>query len=145
MRKFIIASLLVVSNSAFACIASENIDIYFDENNSSISNSEVVRVASWVVEQKIYYANHATEENTFISGHAEEAEHMPKDLAKARLQAGYDLLKKLHFLRGAVRASARVYSHHDVDNGRRVEISFLPECPNKCCTGTNLAPAPKAR
>ena len=145
MRKFIIGLLLVASNSAFACIASENLDIYFNENSPVIPNSEVVRVANWVAEQKVYYANHTTGEETLISGHAEESEHTPQDLAKSRLQAGQALLAQLGFLRGTVRASTRVYAHDDVDNGRRVEISFLPECPNKCCMGPNLNPAPKSQ
>lgn len=49
------------------------------------------------------------------------------------MQSAYALLKQFGFLRGTIKTSARVYSHEDVDNGRRVEISFLPDCPNKCC------------
>ncbi|KAG8150716.1 hypothetical protein [Burkholderia catarinensis] len=135
MHKIIIGLLLVASNSTFACTASENFDIYFDINSSVIQNSEVVRVANRVADIKNYYANHATGEATLISGHAEESERLPQELAKSRLQAGRELLEQLGFLRGTVRASTRVYSHDDVDNGRRVEISFLPDCPNKCCTG----------
>ncbi|UVE68747.1 hypothetical protein L2Y90_18425 [Burkholderia pyrrocinia] len=135
MHKLILGILLAASNSAFACIASENLDIHFDKNDVSISNSEVVRVANWVADQKIAYANHATKETTLISGHAEEDEHGAQALAQSRLQVGRALLEQLGFLRGTIRASARVYSHADVDNGRRVEISFLPDCPNKCCTG----------
>ncbi|MBN3826469.1 hypothetical protein G3O00_22955 [Burkholderia sp. Ac-20384] len=126
---------MAISNSVFSCVASENFDIYFQRNVSTISNSEIVRVAQWVVDQKIAYANHATKETTLISGHAEEGERGAKALAQSRLQVGRVLLEQLGFLRGTIRASARVYSHGDVDNGRRVEISFLPDCPNKCCTG----------
>ncbi|NHV29826.1 hypothetical protein [Burkholderia sp. D-99] len=135
MYKFIIVLLLAASNSAFACIASENFDIYFNRDDATISNSEIMRVANWVADQKIAYANHTTKETTLISGHAEEDEHGAQALAQSRLQAGRALLEQLGFLRGTIRASARVYSLGDVDNGRRVEISFLPACPNKCCTG----------
>jgi len=135
MHKFIIVLFLAASNSAFACIASENFDIYFNRDDATISNSEIMRVANWVADQKIAYANHTTKETTLISGHAEEDEHGAQTLAQSRLQAGRALLEHLGFLRGTIRASARVYSHGDVDNGRRVEISFLPDCPNKCCTG----------
>lgn len=135
MHKLIFFLLLVVCNSAFACIASENFDIYFNRDDATISNSEVVRIANWVADQKIAYANHTTKETTLISGHAEENEHGAQALAQSRLQVGRALLEQLGFLRGTIRASARVYSHADVDNGRRVEISFLPDCPNKCCTG----------
>lgn len=135
MNKSILFLLIAVSNSAFACIASENFDIYFDGNDATISSSEIVRVANWVADQKIAYANHTTKETTLISGHAEENEHGAQALAQSRLQVGRALLEQLGFLRGTIRASARVYSHADVDNGRRVEISFLPDCPNKCCTG----------
>ncbi|MCA8293513.1 hypothetical protein LGN19_06885 [Burkholderia sp. AU30198] len=134
-HKFIFVLLVVVSNPAISCIASENLDIYFQRNVSTISNAEIVRVAQWVVDQKIAYASHAAKETTLISGHAEEGERGAKALAQARLQVGRVLLEQLGFLRGTIQASARVYSHGDVDNGRRVEISFLPDCPNKCCTG----------
>ncbi|MEK6345930.1 MAG: hypothetical protein V4764_00520 [Burkholderia sp.] len=140
MRKFIIASLLIASHPAVACTPSENVDIYFDANSSVISNAEIVRVASWVAERKVDYADHVTEEETLISGHAQDNEHAPQALAKSRLLAGRALLAQLGFLRGMVRASVRVYSRDDVDNGRRVEISFLPACPNKCCVGPNRPP-----
>ncbi|MFJ1208532.1 OmpA family protein [Burkholderia pyrrocinia] len=135
MHKFLIAILLAASDSASACIASENFDIYFNRDDATISNSEIIRVANWVTDQNIDYANHTTKETTLISGHAEEDERGAQALAQSRLQAGRALLEQLGFLRGTIRASVRVYSRGDVDNGRRVEISFLPDCPNKCCTG----------
>jgi hypothetical protein len=135
MLKFILGISLLTSNPVFACIASENFDIYFSRDSSHISNSEIVRIAKWVADQKINYANHLTKETTLISGHAEESEPEAPGLAQSRLQTAYALLEELGFLRGTIKKSARVYSHGDVDNGRRVEISFLPDCPNKCCDG----------
>ncbi|MCA8155079.1 hypothetical protein DF044_31595 [Burkholderia contaminans] len=134
MHKLIPAVLVAISNSSFACIAGENIDIYFQVGSAVVSNSEVVRIANWVADQKIGYASHAAKETTLIGGHAEESEHGAQALAQSRLQTGRALLEQLGFLRGTVQASARVYLRGDVDNGRRVEISFLPDCPNKCCT-----------
>ena len=100
-----------------------------------MSNSEIVRTANWIADQKIAYAHHVTKETTLISGHAEEGEPGALALAQSRLQTAYALLEELGFLRGTIKKSARVYSHGDVDNGQRVEISFLPDCPNKCCDG----------
>ncbi|MDN7701495.1 MULTISPECIES: hypothetical protein [Burkholderia] len=135
MLKFIVCLSLLTSNPAFACIASENFDIYFSRDSSYISNSEIVRIAKWVVDQKLNYANHLTKETTLISGHAEESEPEALALAQSRLQTAYALLEQLGFLRGTINKSTSVYSQRDVDNGRRVEISFLPDCPNKCCDG----------
>ncbi|WP_317161436.1 hypothetical protein [Burkholderia cenocepacia] len=135
MPKFIIGLCLITSSPAFACIASENLDIYFSRDSSHISNAEIVRIAKWTIDQKLNYANHLTKETTLISGHAEESEPEALALAQSRLQTAYALLEQLGFLRGTIKKSARVYSHGDVDNGRRVEISFLPDCPNKCCDG----------
>ena len=135
MLKFILGLSLLTSNPAFACIASENFDIYFSRDSSHISNSEIARIAKWAADQKIHYANHLTKETTLISGHAEESERRALALAQSRMQTAYALLEQLGFLRGTIKTSARVYSHGDVDNGRRVEISFLPDCPNKCCDG----------
>ena len=135
MLKFIVCLSLLTSNPAFACIASENFDIYFSRDSSYISNSEIVRIAKWVADQKLNYANHLTKETTLISGHAEESEPEALALAQSRLQTAYALLEQLGFLRGTINKSTSVYSQRDVDNGRRVEISFLPDCPNKCCDG----------
>ncbi|MGZ2744035.1 hypothetical protein [Burkholderia stagnalis] len=135
MHKYILSLLFALSNSAFACTASENFDIYFPENSVVVPNTEIVRLTNWVIDQKVTYVNHTTGEETLVSGHAEEGEqHAPK-LAQSRLEVGRALLEQLGFLRGTVKTSARVYAHGDVDNGRRVEISFEPDCPNKCCTG----------
>jgi len=135
MLKFLLGLCLLTSSPAFACIASENFDIYFSPDSSHISNSEIARIAKWAAEQKINYANHVTKETTLISGHADEGEQRALSLAQSRMQTAYALLEQLGFLRGTIKTSARVYSHGDVDNGRRVEISFLPDCPNKCCDG----------
>ncbi|WP_080423389.1 OmpA family protein [Burkholderia ubonensis] len=135
MRKFIISFCLIISSPAFACTASENFDIYFPVNSAIVSNAEIVRLANWVIDQKNTYVNHTTNEETLVSGHAEESEHQAQQLAQLRLEAGRTLLEQLGFLRGNVKTSARLYSRRDVENGRRVEISFEPDCPNKCCTG----------
>ncbi|WP_269503820.1 hypothetical protein [Burkholderia sp. IMCC1007] len=135
MFKFILTLTLLASNPTFACIASENVDIYFSRDSSHISNSEIVRIAKWTTDQKINYAQHFTKETTLISGHAEEGEQSALALAQSRMQTAHALLEQLGFLRGTIKTSARIYSHGDVDNGRRVEISFLPDCPNKCCDG----------
>ncbi|MBR8309312.1 hypothetical protein [Burkholderia cenocepacia] len=130
----LIAGLCVVTSShASACVASENFDIHFPKESSYVSNSEIVRTANWAADQKIAYARHVTKETTLISGHTEESEQSALPLAQSRMQTAYALLKQVGFLRGTIKTSARVYSHGDVDNGRRVEISFLPDCPNKCC------------
>ncbi|WP_235850706.1 hypothetical protein [Paraburkholderia piptadeniae] len=134
MRNFIASFLILVSGHVLACMPSENFDIYFPPNSASIPAQEILRLANWVVDQKITYASHHTKETTLVSGHAEELERNPQRLAEARLTVGKALLNQLAFLRGTVKTSARVYSRRDVDNGRRVEISFEPECPNKCCT-----------
>ncbi|WP_080422937.1 hypothetical protein [Burkholderia ubonensis] len=135
MGKTIAVLCLLGSGSSFACTASENFDIYFSRNSASVPSEEVIRLARWVIDKNIAYANHKTKEVTLVSGHAEEDECRPRELAKLRLEAGKALLEQFRFLRGDVKTSVRVYAHRDVDNGRRVEISFEPDCPNKCCTG----------
>ena len=126
---------IVASSHVSACVASENFDLHFPKNSSYVSNSEIVHTANWIADQKIAYAHHVTKETTLISGHAEGGEPGALALAQSRLQTAYALLEELGFLRGTIKKSARVYSHGDVDNGQRVEISFLPDCPNKCCDG----------
>ncbi|WP_085483161.1 hypothetical protein [Paraburkholderia susongensis] len=135
MRKLYVILSVLISGHVFACMPGENFDIHFPPNSAVIPVDEVLRLAKWVADQKITYANHKTEETTLVSGHAEEREQNPTQLAQARLIAGKAILDQFGFLRGTVKTSSRVYSKDDVENGRRVEISFEPDCPNKCCTG----------
>jgi hypothetical protein len=126
--------LIALCASAYACVPSENFDIYFSTNSSEIPASEVLRLANWAADQRIVYADHVTSEITQISGHAEERERDPARLASARLAVGRSLLQQLGFLRGTIDSGTHVYANKYVKDGRRVEISFLPDCPNKCCT-----------
>ncbi|MGF6983044.1 hypothetical protein QFZ99_002521 [Paraburkholderia atlantica] len=135
MRKFYAIVSILISGHVFACMPGEDFDIYFPPNSAAIPVDEVLRLANWVADQKVTYAHHKTKETTLVSGHAEESEQNPTELARARLMAGEAVLEQFDFLRGAVKTSSRVYSKNDVENGRRVEISFEPDCPNKCCTG----------
>ncbi|NIF51310.1 hypothetical protein [Burkholderia sp. Ax-1724] len=134
MHKLYAILSMLISGSVFACMPGENFDIYFPPDSAIIPADEVLRLVNWVADQKITYANHKTKEITWVSGHAEERERNPAQLAQARLIAGRAVLDQFGFLRGTVKASSRVYSKNDVENGRRVEISFEPDCPNKCCT-----------
>lgn len=126
-------TLFVTSSSIFACTASENFDIYFPNNSSEIPGVELIRLANWVADQKIAYASHKTGESSLISGHAQEDEREPAKLATRRLSAGLAVLQQFGFRGGEIKTTTLVYSHRDVVNGRRVEISFEPECPNRCC------------
>jgi len=132
---FLFLAIFSSSPSLFACSPSENFDIYFPENSAKVPASEVLRLANWVADQKIAYEHHVTKERTLFSGHAEEGERKPKTLADERLDVGMSLLKQLGFFRGDIATSTRTYSLRDVKNGKRVEISFEPDCPNKCCDG----------
>jgi hypothetical protein len=85
-------AFVVSSSSAIACTASENFDIYFSRNSDEMANDEIIRLANWVVDKQIAYANHKTSDSTLVSGHAEEDEHDPASLATKRLGAGMVLI-----------------------------------------------------
>lgn len=138
--KSCLSLLLSVSASAFACVPSENFDIYFNENSAEVPTAEVLRLANWVTKQQDAYANHVTKEITQVSGHAETTERDPQKLAEARLLVGKRLLDQLGFLRGEVETETHIYRHNHLTNGKRVEISFLPECPNVCCPANSDLP-----
>jgi len=137
-----LSSLLFIAwTGALACVPSENFDIYFNANSGDVPTAEVLRLAKWVAKQKAAYANHVTKEMTQVSGHAETTEHDPQGLAQARLAAGKRLLAQLGFLRGDVETDTHIYEPARLINGKRVEISFLPECPNVCCPANSNLPA----
>lgn len=143
MPKFIVSLCLITSSPAFACIASENFDIYFLPNSSHISNAEVARIAKWTADQKLNYANPLTKKTTLISGHAEKSEPGALALAQSRLQAAYALLEQLGFLRGTIKKSARVYSHGAT--WTMGGVWKFPSCPialTSAATASNATPPP---
>lgn len=131
--KYLVLALSLSASQAFACVASENIDLYFAQNSTRLSNAEILRLAHWVADQKVTYERHQTEEATALSGHADSTERDASATAKARMQLGEQLLVNMGFTKAPIRTSTRVYNKGDVENGRRIEISFEPQCPNKCC------------
>jgi hypothetical protein len=132
-RKYLLFALTLSASRVFACVASENIDLYFARNSTQLSNSEVLRLAHWVADQKIAYARNQIDDATALSGNAESTEHDAKTIANTRTMLGERLLMNMGFTKVPIRTSSHVYKPDDVDNGRRIEISFEPQCPNKCC------------
>jgi len=131
--KYLVFALSLTASQAFACVASENIDLYFAQNSTQLPNSEIVRLAHWIADQKLTYERHQTEEATALSGHADSTERDASATARARMLLGEQLLVNMGFTKASIHTSARVYNKGDVENGRRIEISFGPQCPNKCC------------
>ena len=131
--KYFVLALSLTAFQAFACVASENIDLYFAQNSTQLPNSEIVRLAHWIADQKLTYERHQTEEATALSGHADSTERDASATARARMLLGEQLLVNMGFTKASIHTSARVYNKGDVENGRRIEISFGPQCPNKCC------------
>ncbi|SAL59947.1 hypothetical protein AWB69_06638 [Caballeronia udeis] len=131
--KYFVLALSLTAFQAFACVASENIDLYFAQNSAQLPNSEIVRLAHWVADQKVTYERHQSEEATALSGHADSTERDASATARARMLLGEQLLVNMGFTKAPIHTSTRVYNKGDVENGRRIEISFEPQCPNKCC------------
>jgi hypothetical protein len=140
--KYFLLMLSVNVSQAFACVASENIDLYFARNSTQLPNSEILRLAHWVADQKVSYQEHNPDEETELSGHADNSEHNPDATARTRMLLGKQLLVNMGFVKAPIKTSSRVYNTADVENGRRIEISFEPQCPNKCCNGATSATRP---
>jgi len=138
--KAVSSLLLAASTGVLACVPSENFDIYFNQDSAEVPTAEVLRLAGWVAKQQLAYAQHVTKEITQISGHAETTERDPQRLAEARLVAGKRLLTQLGFVRGEVETDTHIYEHSRLTSGKRVEVSFLPECPNVCCPTSSGLP-----
>ena len=131
------AANIVLALSAFlsmqcahACMPGKNIDVYFASNSSVVTASEMLRLANWMVDQRIKYPR---QKAITAGGYAEEGERSPKSLAAERLHAVARTLKATNFNQVPVQEHFGVYRPGDVSNGRRVEISLLPACPDECC------------
>jgi len=115
---------------AFACVPSRNVDIYFAFDSAEISAAEFRRLADWALEQRKNYPN---QQAIYLDGYAEEVESAPRALARRRASEVERLLVQLRFNSIPMETSAAVYRTGDVSNGKRVEVSLLPACPNDCC------------
>lgn len=123
---------LLCTGAVHACMPGQNFDVYFSPDSAVVSAPEILRLANWTAEQRIKYPK---QEVFQIDGRAEEREHNARPLAKARLQAVASILKRQRFNQIPMEEHTGIYRSGDVENGRRVEISVLPACPNPCCTG----------
>lgn len=119
---------------AYACSPGQNFDVYFAQNSSVVSASELLRLGNWTADQRVKYPR---QEIFQIDGRADEREDHAPSLAKARLQAVVAILDILHFNQVPMNEHHGVYRSGDVENGRRVEISILPACPHQCCALPN--------
>lgn len=130
IRNTLAAFLLLSAHAAYACMPGQNFDVHFSSDSATVSASEILRLANWIVDQRIKYP---TQEVFQIDGRAEDREHNAHTLAKARLQAVVSILEAQHFNQVPMDEHYGVYRSGDVENGKRVEISILPVCPNSCC------------
>lgn len=113
---------------AFACVPSRNVDIYFAFDSAEISAAEFRRLADWALEQRKNYPN---QQAIYLDGY--EVESAPRALASRSASEVERLLVQLRFNSIPMETSAAVYRTGDVSNGKRVEVSLLPACPNDCC------------
>jgi hypothetical protein len=139
--KYFLLMLSVNASQAFACVASENIEFTLLETRRSCQKRSP-SAGRGVADQKISYEGHDTDEETALSGHADNSEHNRDAMARMRMLLGEQLLVNMGFVKAPIKTSSRVYSTADVENGRRIEISFEPQCPNKCCNGVTSASRP---
>ncbi len=121
---------IFLAQFAHACMPGKNIDVYFPSNSSAVTASEMLRLGSWMVDQRLRYPK---QQAIIVSGYAEEREHNAKSLAEMRLHAVTAILTERGFNQVSIQEHSGVYKSDDVKNGRRVEITMLPACPNDCC------------
>lgn len=131
IRESLAVLAFLCAPAAQACMPGQNFDVYFSQDSAVVSASEMLRLANWTTDQRIKYPR---QEVFQIDGRAEERERNPQSLARARLQAVASVLKALHFNQVPIDERSGIYHSGDVENGRRVEISVLPACPNPCCS-----------
>lgn len=129
-KLFTLALNWSIAGSVLACTAGKNVDVYFSPGSGVPPSAEVRRLAFWVAEQR---ASVPTQQALEMSGYAESTEPKARELARLRLEAVQRLLTGWHFDQVPISTHYGVYPAGTVQNGRRVEISLLPACPNDCC------------
>ena len=126
-------ALAFFSAGTFACSPVHTLDVSFERDSAKVSGDELTRVANWAIDLQLKYPNL---DRTSVGGLAEADERQPHVLAQQRAESIKGLLVTLGLGRAPIDVDARLYkSHHSSgvpDNGRRVEIDFLPGCPHEC-------------
>mgnify|MGYP003945762905 CR=1 FL=1 len=152
LNKVVTAAALVLScaHTAFACDGPSNMpgwdfDVRFDNNSSDLSTSELAKLSVWSNDMRNRFP---IVDVVSVVGLAEPTERSAQELAHRRAANVKSALDQF-LIRGERNSMiARIYklpfpaSEFD-DNGRRVEITFGPGCPNHCCP--NLNPTPRAQ
>jgi len=125
--------LTAFTSGAFACSPVRTLDISFERNSAKIPGNELVKLANWAIDLQLKYPNL---DRTSIGGLAEANEKEPRALAEQRAENVRQILFTLGFGRAPIDVDARLYAAHHIDgmteDGRRVEIDFLPGCPHEC-------------
>lgn len=144
------AFVLICAHTAFACDGPSNMpgwdfDVRFDNNSSDLSTSELAKLSVWSNNMRNRFP---IVDVVSVVGLAEPTERSAQALAHRRAANVKSALDQF-LIRGERNSMiARIYklpfpaSEFD-DNGRRVEITFGPGCPNHCCP--NLNPIPRAQ
>ncbi|MGV2290817.1 hypothetical protein AAHK20_19030 [Trinickia sp. YCB016] len=122
-----------ITSGAFACSPVHSLDVSFDRDSANVPGKEIVKLANWAIDLQIKYPNL---ERTAVGGLAESDENEPNSLAVQRAENVKRLLTSFGLGRAPIDVDAKLYkpSHLEgiPENGRRVEIDFLPGCPHEC-------------
>ncbi|WP_083383887.1 hypothetical protein [Cupriavidus sp. USMAHM13] len=118
------------ANPALACLPGKHFDLYFSAGSVVPSATEVRRLALWVAELR---RDVPAQQVFAMSGYADSAEPRAHELSRLRLDAVHRLLTGWRFNQVPIATHYGVYPAGTVSNGKRVEISLLPACPNDCC------------
>ncbi|WP_147329463.1 hypothetical protein [Paraburkholderia sp. DHOC27] len=139
MRWIVLTVVVALTISrAFACSGPESQrgqtrDINFDFNSSTISNTEVLALANWIVDSRI---NLSALEGTSIVGLADMREHDPQRIAQRRAETVKQALDMLQVRSATTEVVAHVYQPMMPDSkyeptGTRVEVTLIPACSDK--------------
>jgi hypothetical protein len=143
MRQFAIACvLLLFTGTSFACTGAENqpgqtIDVNFSKNSSVIDGANMLALANWTVDFQLKYP---ILESVSIVGLAAPEESNPKALAEKRANNVHRALDLFGVRAPSASVIGRVYksmlpaSKYE-PTGTHAEVTLVPGCPNKCCTG----------
>ncbi|MBN3817088.1 hypothetical protein G3N57_10925 [Paraburkholderia sp. Se-20369] len=125
--------LASVSTGAFACSPVHSLDVLFEKNSASMSGHEILRLANWATDMQLKYSSL---DRTSVGGLADANEKDPHALAEQRAESVKRLLTTLGLGRAPIDVDARLYRSSHLkgirENGKRVEIDFLPGCPHEC-------------
>lgn len=107
----------------------------FQKNSIDLTGAELSRLSAWAADMRQFRFT----DGILVRGLAEPSETKPRELSEKRAAKVWVALQQFGLHSTSLSVYGRVYEESkprsfSEPGGRRVEVTYIPGCPNNCCT-----------